>query len=96
MYPFDRSITGLLNNNSQTIPINSDLSLRQVYTSHIPGEMAIVTSTINVYAYIVNLDNFLTPSIEAFGNEVVFQNDKASSHKFSLAKIHEIIEIASI
>uniref|UniRef100_A0A672T8Q8 Tc1-like transposase DDE domain-containing protein n=1 Tax=Sinocyclocheilus grahami TaxID=75366 RepID=A0A672T8Q8_SINGR len=48
-----------------------------------PGEMAILTSTVNAQMYIEILDTFLIPSIEkTFGdNDVIFQDDNASCHR---------------
>lgn len=52
-----------------------------------PGEMTILTSTVNGQVYIEILDTFLIPLIEKkFGDDVIFQDDNASWHRAKIVK----------
>lgn len=61
-----------------------------------PGEIAIITSTVNAEVYTQILDGFLIPSVEKmFGNdEFVFQDDNASCHRAK--KVKDFLQERSI
>uniref|UniRef100_A0A3B3S4R3 Tc1-like transposase DDE domain-containing protein n=1 Tax=Paramormyrops kingsleyae TaxID=1676925 RepID=A0A3B3S4R3_9TELE len=69
-------------------PVSTSLMIWGCMSGKGPGQMAVITSTVNAQVYIEILDNFLILSIESRlgDDEVIFQDDNASCHRAKSVK----------